>query len=167
MRTISLVPSPYFSCARALRGGGGKSRAWYTLSAHVPKYPGILGHRDTIRTFSDIFVIINGHDMYSASVRVTVKLAFLVPLFLSCLSRMSFLDFEGGTAVCYHDNLRRQSRSVCLRAMVKARLCCFLWTLTLDRGEAVLFSCFSTHGRPGPTIGRARLTFHTPLMSSP
>ena len=72
--------------------GGGKSRVWYTLSAHVPKYPGILGHRDTIRTFSDIFVIINGRGMYSTSVRVTAKLAFLV---LSCLSRVSFLDFEG------------------------------------------------------------------------
>ena len=79
---------------RALRGGG-KSRAWYTLSAHVPKYPGILGHRDTIRTFSDIFVIINGCGMYSASVRVTVKLAFLVLPVLSCLSRVSFLDLEG------------------------------------------------------------------------
>ena len=31
----SLVPSPYFS--RALRGGG-KSRAWYTLSAHASNY---------------------------------------------------------------------------------------------------------------------------------
>ena len=70
---------------RALRGGG-KSRAWYTLSAHVSKYPGILGHRDTIRTFSDIFVIINGRGMYSASVRVTVKLPFLVLPVLSCLS---------------------------------------------------------------------------------
>ena len=30
---------------------GGKTRAWYTLSVHVPKCPGILGHRDTIRTF--------------------------------------------------------------------------------------------------------------------
>ena len=30
----SLVPSPYFSCT--LRGGG-KSRAWYTLSAHTVK----------------------------------------------------------------------------------------------------------------------------------
>ena len=54
-----------------------------------------MGHRDTIRTFSDIFVIINGHGMYSASVRVTVKLAFLVPPVLSCISRVSFLDFEG------------------------------------------------------------------------
>ena len=49
----------------------------------------------TIRTFSDIFVIINGRGMYSASVRVTVKLAFLVLPVLSCLSRVSFLDFEG------------------------------------------------------------------------
>ena len=56
----------------------------------MPKYTGILGHRDTIRTFSDIFVIINGRGMYSASVRVTVKLAFLVlpvlSIFLACLS---------------------------------------------------------------------------------
>ena len=54
----------------------------------MPKYPGILGPRDTIRTFSDIFVIINGHGMYSASVRVTVKLAFLVLPVLSCLSHV-------------------------------------------------------------------------------
>ena len=31
----SLVSSAYFSCA--LRGGG-KSRAWYTLSAHAPNH---------------------------------------------------------------------------------------------------------------------------------
>ena len=61
----------------------------------MPKYPGILGHRDTIRTFSDIFVIINGRGTYSPNLRVTVKLAFLVPSLLSCLSHVSFLDFEG------------------------------------------------------------------------
>ena len=57
----------------------------------MPKYPGILGHRDTIRTFQDIFVIINGRGMYSASVKVTVKLVLPV---LSCLSHVSFLDFK-------------------------------------------------------------------------
>ena len=41
------------------------------------------------------FHSINGCGMYSASVRVTVKLAFLVPPLLSCLSRVSILDFEG------------------------------------------------------------------------
>ena len=95
--SLASSPVPIFPAqedACALRGGG-KSRAWYTLSAHEPKYPGILGHRDTIRTFSDIFVIINGRGMYSASVRVTVKLAFLVLPVLSCLSHLSFLDFEG------------------------------------------------------------------------
>ena len=49
------------------------------MSVHVPKCPGILEHRDTIRTFSDI---INGHGkcstFYSASVRVIVKLAFIL-----------------------------------------------------------------------------------------
>ena len=33
--------------------------------------------------------------MYSANVKVTVKLAFLVLSVLSRLSRVSFLDFEG------------------------------------------------------------------------
>ena len=61
------------------------------------KIPWNSGASDTIRTFSDIFVIINGRGMYSASasVRVTVKLAFLVLPVLSCLSRVSFLGFEG------------------------------------------------------------------------
>ena len=40
---FSLVPSPYFS--RALRGGG-KSRAWYTLSAHAPNISMNLLARD-------------------------------------------------------------------------------------------------------------------------
>ena len=48
----------------------------------------------TLSDISDIFVIINGRGMYGASVRVTVKLAFLVLPVLSCLSRVSFLDFE-------------------------------------------------------------------------
>ena len=67
--------------------------AWYTLSAHVPKSPGILGHRDMSTlswTFLDInFVIINGRGKCSTCT-VIVKLAFLVPPFLSCLSRVSF-----------------------------------------------------------------------------
>ena len=42
----------------------------------MPKYPGILGHRDTIRTFSDIFVIINGRGMYSASVKSDSEASF-------------------------------------------------------------------------------------------
>ena len=33
--------------------GGGKSRTWYTLSAHVPKCTGILGYRYT--PYPDIF----------------------------------------------------------------------------------------------------------------
>ena len=55
--------------------------------------------------------------MYSTSarVRVTVKLAFLVPSFLSCLSHVSFLDFEGGTAASYHLDL-----FTCIRAMDSA-----------------------------------------------
>ena len=99
---------------------------------HVPKYHGILGHRDTIRTFSDIFVIINGRGIYSVSVRVTVKLAFLVLPVLSCLSRVFFLEQLSAIMAIFE----RQSRSVCLWPMVKARLCCFLWTINLGSGES-------------------------------
>ena len=59
---ISLVPSPSFSRVgrpRASRGGG-KRRAWYTLSAHASKSLGILRLRGMARTFPDILVIING-----------------------------------------------------------------------------------------------------------
>ena len=40
--------------------GEEKRRAWYTLFAHASKSLGILRLRGTARTFSDIFVIING-----------------------------------------------------------------------------------------------------------
>ena len=63
----SLIPGPSFSrVRRRTRFARGEEKVGpCTLPAHVSKYPGILGHRDTIGTFSDIFVIINGRGMYS------------------------------------------------------------------------------------------------------
>ena len=59
--------------------------------------------------------------MYSASVRVTVKLAFLVlyrfsPVFLACLS-WTLKDEQQSAIMAIFEG---QSRSVCLRAMGKS-----------------------------------------------
>ena len=120
----------------------------------MPKYPGILAHRDTIRRFSDIFVIINVCGMYSANLCKSDSEASFSGAIASLVFLAWTLKDEQRSAIMAI--FEEQSRSVCLRAMVKARFCCFLWTITSDRGKAVLFSRFSTHGRPGPMIERAR-----------
>ena len=79
---------------RALRAGEekvGPGTHCLRMCQNTLEFWGIV----TLRTFSDIFVTINGRGMYCASIRVTVKLAFLVLPVLSCLPRVSFLDFEG------------------------------------------------------------------------
>ena len=59
---------------------------------------------------------------------------------------MSFLEEQRSAIMAIFEG---QSRSVCLRAMVKARLCCFLRTITSDRGESS--SLFSLQERSDST----------------
>ena len=66
--------------------------------------PGILGHRDTIRTFSDIFDIINGRGMYSASVGVTMKNCMFPEIKLNRKLNMEFLNVK------FNWKFRKQSR---------------------------------------------------------
>ena len=71
-------------------------------------------------------------------VRVTVKLAFLVPsFFLAGLSLT--LKEEQRSAIT--EIFKGQSRSVCLRAMVKARLC--YYNLVSEESSTLLFFLLS------------------------